>query len=227
MNVSACTHGFLAKSVWTGVVATAATLGLAPLGLGCSDAEGEFNDFIERSAKILPADAGNDVTGDAGDCLKVTQADVASGYYFTLSAVIVPTKPFVVDGTVTIDEAANTVSFSFQPLRADDKTTPVGTPILGGPFPIQPDGSFEGDFGDISMHGDANPISGSELATELVLKGAPGGWCGASEFVCGDVEGIASKPLKDLDLKGSTFTMQKLSAPGVYPEPVINCAGKP
>jgi len=26
-------------------------------------------------------------------------------------------------------------------------------------------------------------------------------------------------------LKGSTFTMQKLSAPGVYPEPVINCAG--
>jgi hypothetical protein len=227
MNVSACTHGFLAKSVWTGVVATAATLGLAALGLGCSDAEGEFNDFVERSAKILPADSGNDVTGDSGDCLKVTQADVASGYYFTLSAVIVPTKPFVVDGTVTIDEAANTVSFSFQPLRADDKTTPVGTPILGGPFPIQPDGSFVGDFGNISMDGAANPISGSELATELVLKGAPGGWCGASEFVCGDVEGIASKPLKDLDLKGSTFTMQKLSAPGVYPAPVISCAAKP
>lgn len=197
----------------------------AALGLGCSDAEGEFNDFVERSAKILPAEGGTDVATDSGDCAKVTQADVAVGYYFTLSAVIAPKKPFVVLGTVTIDEAANTVSFSFQPLSKEDKTTPVGTPILGGPFPIEADGSFVGDFGNISMDGAANPISGSELATTLVLKGAPGGWCGPSEFVCGDVEGIASKPLEGLDLKGSTFTMQKLETPGVYPEPVINCAG--
>jgi len=203
----------------------AGVLVLAALGSGCSDAQGEFDDFVKRSATIKGDDGGKDVAVDAGDCPKVTQQDVANGYYFTLSAVIVPKKPFVVLGTVTVDEKANTVSFHFQPLSKDDKSTPVGSPIVGGPFPIADDGSFEADFGSISMDGAANPIYGSELATTLVLKGEAGGWCGSSEFICGTVEGIVSKPLKDLNLKGSTFTMQKLTSAGSYPTPIINCAG--
>ena len=126
--------------------------------------------------------------------------------------------------SVTVDEAANAISMSVQPLRTDDGITPVGMPFAGGPFPIQPDGSFTADFGEISMEGPANPISGSELATTLTLIGMPGGWCTGSAFVCGDVEGTASKPIA-LDLTGSTFTLQRVVPPSGYPAPVLNCAG--
>lgn len=228
MTASACSQRTLAKL---------ATLGLASLltlAVSCADPDGEFQDFVERATQIEQSDAGMDVEQDVGNeggeasaCTPLTQADVANGYMFTLAAVILPSKPFVADATLTIDEANNTVSMSVQPLSAADKTTPVGSPILGGPFQIEADGSFEADFGVITMTGAANPISGSDLVTELRLSAAPGGWCQESSFVCGAAEGIASKPIENLNLKGSTFTFQKLSAPGQYPAPVTNCAGKP
>lgn len=217
-----CTQGFLTKLRWLGLSTAVATL-----GIGCSDAQGEFDKFVERADKVGGAETGTGDDAYTGDCSKISQADVANGYLFTLSANIKRDKPFLANATVTIDEGASTISFSIQPLDATDKTTPVGDPVPGGPFPIEADGSFVGDFGEISMVGEANPISGSELATNLLLRGQPGGWCAESSFVCGDVEGIASKPIKDLDLKTSTFTFQRLTAPGVYPEPAIDCASAP
>lgn len=221
-------HGFLGK------LTLAAGLLVAGMSVGaCADPEGEFNAFIDRWDTIhqnTVVDSGPDVDpGDGGGCLPITQDDVPNGYLFTLSAVITPTKPFVASAMVTIDSDATppTISFSFQPLSAADRTTPVGPPVLGGPFVIEPDGSFVGDFGVISMVGAANPISGSELETQLTLTGQAGGLCKGSDFVCGSAKGIASKPIKDLNLEGSTFTLQLLSEPGVYPTALLNCAKKP
>lgn len=216
------TQRMLTKLWWLGASAAVATC-----SVGCSDAQGEFDKFVERADKVGGAETGPGNDADTGECSKISQADVANGYLFTLSASISRNKPFLANATVTIDEGANTISFSVQPLDAGDKTTPVGAPIPGGPFPIEEDGSFVGDFGEVTMVGEANPISGSELATTLLLRGQPGGWCAQSTFVCGEVEGIASKPIENLDLKTSTFTFQRLENPGVYPEAVINCDGRP
>ena len=79
----------------------------------------------------------------------------------------------------------------------------------------------------VSMDGKANPISGSLLETQLILRGQAGSLCKGSDFACGTAEGIASKPIKDLNLAGSTFTMQLLAAPGDYPPPLLNCDKKP
>ena len=238
MTVSHRSRNFLAKSVWMG--------GLTVFGLlaaSCADPEGAFDDFTDRQDAIQDAAAGGSGgtgTGGTGNmggaagggaggaggntCTPLQQGDVAEGYLFSLSAVLLPNEPFVADATVTMDEGANTISFSIQPLNADDKTTPVGDPILGGPYQVQPDGSFEADFGEISMVGDANPISGNDLVTTLTLIAEPGGWCKESDFVCGDAVGKASKPLS-IKLEGSTFTFQRLDGSG-YPGPVLNCAGE-
>jgi hypothetical protein len=220
-------HDFLGKLILP------AGLLLAGMSVGaCADPESEFNAFVDRWDRINAnaPDASPDVDpGDGGDCVPITQDDVPNGYLFTLSAVITPTKPFVALATATIDSDASppTITFSVQPLSAADRTTPVGDVIPGGPFAIEPDGSFVGDFGVIAMDGAANPISGSELQTELVLTGQAGGLCKGSDFSCGTVTGIASKPIKDLNLAGSTFTLQLLAEAGNYPTALLNCAKKP
>jgi hypothetical protein len=248
MTVSHCTRGFLANSAWLSLLSA-----VSVLAISCADPEGAFNEFADREAALSDAgtggtggnggnggtggtagtgvggasggggESGTGGTGGGGTCTPLTQAEVANGYLFTLSAVILPNKAFVADCTITMDEANNTISMSVQPLRADDKTTPVGAAILGGPFQIQPDGSFNADFGNITMAGDANPISGSDLVTTLTLIAEPGGWCSESTFVCGAAVGQATKPIS-LNLEGSTFTFQRLDGSG-YPSPVINCAG--
>lgn len=225
----------MASSVWT---IPAITLGI--LGASCSDPEGAFNEFVDRQEDLAQGGSGGmggtGGTGGAGGaagasgeggaagggCTPLEQSDVAEGYLFTLSAIILPKKPFIADATVTMDEANNTISMSVQPLNADDRTTPEGAPILGGPFQIQEDGSFVADFGEITMDGKANPISGSDLQTTLVLTAEPGGWCKESTFVCGAAQGQATKPLT-LNLEGSTFTFQRLDGSG-YPDPILDCA---
>lgn len=250
MTVSHCTRGFLANSAWLSLLsavsvlalscadpegafnefvdreaaqADAGTGGTGGTGTGGTGGTGTGGTGAVGGASGGGGESGTGGTGGGGTCSPLTQADVANGYMFTLSAVILPNKAFVADASITLDEANNTISMSVQPLRADDKTTPVGAPILGGPFQIQPDGSFNADFGNITMAGDANPISGSDLVTTLTLVAEPGGWCSESTFVCGSALGQATKPIS-LNLEGSTFTFQRLDGSG-YPPAVINCAG--
>ena len=160
-----------------------------------------------------------------GECTPPTLGDASNQYFMGLSLSIAPSKPFLFLVTATID--VDRISFRVQPLDASDGTSPVGSPFLGGPFPIATDGSFVGDFGTVSVDPAANPISGSELLTTLALEGMSGGWCGSSPFVCGIADGVATKPIADLDLAGSTFAMQKLPHPGVYPEPKSACSQAP
>lgn len=222
----------------------------------CADPEGAYNDFNDRYAASQAtldasvADAADpddsspdaiDPDGAADDVVAADQAtpvaavcempgatDVAGSYLFSLSAKLLPTSPILCVGTLKITQGAGgpEVSFDIQPLQVSDKKTPVGDPLVGGPFPIQADGSFVADFGAIKVAGAANPISGSELETTVTLTGAAGALCKPADFVCGDVSGIVSKPLTNYDLSGgSRFTFQRITDPNAYPVAAIDCQG--
>lgn len=204
----------------------------------CADPEGAYEDFKDRyQATSGKLDASSPETSEAstddgssegGACVVPAQADVSGDYLFALSARLLPTKPILGIGTLTISQGANgpELSFSLQPLDAKDKKTPVGTPIVGGPYPIQADGSFVADLGSIQVTGAANPISGSDLLTTATFTGGPGALCKPADFICGDVSGIVTKPLTNYDLApGSKFTFQRITDPNAWPQAAIDCQG--
>lgn len=213
--------------------------GALALLTSCADPEGAYKDFEDRyNATNGKLDASAPETSDGSPddgsapetsvCVVPAQEDVQGDYLFALSARLLPQKPILGIGTLTISQGANgpELSFSLQPLDAKDKKTPVGTPIAGGPFPIQADGSFVADLGSIQVTGAANPISGSDLLTTATFTGGPGALCKPADFICGDVSGIVSKPLTNYDLApGSKFTFQRINDPNAWPQPAIDCQG--
>ncbi len=199
---------------------------------GCADPQGEYDDFVQRWDRIhgdaSVADAPDDATSDdTGTCDLGEPADVAPYYYMALSTMLAPVKPIMFLATVTWD--GTQLGFSFQPLDRNDHKTPQGSPVVGGPFPVNPDGSFEADMGNISITGAANPISGSDIVAQGVLHGVPGAFCKPLDFICGPVTGIVSKPdyLNGVSLEGSNFTMTRMPDANTFPtgKVKINCAG--
>lgn len=194
------------------------------LGSGCPDPQGEFDSFAERYDSINNTDDGGGGTGGGGDCTLPAEGEADGKYLFTLSAKLNAKKAFALDATVVTHSADEglTLDLTLQPLSGADRVTPVGDPIVAEGLPVNADGSFEWDFGDVTLIADANPISPRDVETTLQLKGQI---CGGADFLCGDVTGTVSKPLAGFDLKGSTFTMQRYETE--LPTPLINCNKDP
>jgi hypothetical protein len=223
-------NSLLSSSMPTKVVPWIACV--AAVFSGCADPEGAFNDFKDRYQATqgqVEAGALDGAQGDGAACVIPTADDVKDPYLFALSANVLTTKPIVCLGTLTITKGANgpEISFSLQPLVSKDRRTPTGDPIVGGPYPIHADGSFEADFGGIKVNGEANPISGSSLETTAKLTGGPGTICKPADFMCGAVSGQVTVPasINLAEGKGSKFTFQRITDPNQYPAPMIDCAG--
>jgi hypothetical protein len=189
---------------------------------GCPDTEGEFNNFIERYESNKGEATSSTGSGGASACQAPMMAgDMDGDYQFTLSAALSPKKPILFAATIATSDGPNGLQFTLglQPLDAADRATKVGTAIEVGPFDVAADGSFSAKLPPLDVIGSANAISGSDLAAEVTLDG---NLCG--DFSCGSVSGEVTKPAI-IDLVGSTFTIDKLDAAGMYNEPVlINCA---
>jgi hypothetical protein len=141
-------------------------------------------------------------------------------HLLTVSVKLNPQKAFALNANIEVTEGPSSLngSMALQPLSAMDQQTPVCAPLSFENLPVSADGSFVWNLGQVSICGEANPISGSELVTTLILEGA---FCSAPHFACGNVSGIVTAPLPDFDLTGSTFTLQKY--PSQIPAPLINC----
>jgi hypothetical protein len=201
------------------------------LTAGCPDTGGSYDDFAARYDKINPGT----VASGPSQCEIPLGSDMeASGnWLFTLSVKLNPEKAFVLSAAVTAemqDDGSMLLDMSLQPLSQADQMTPVcGATIEFTDLPVNPDGSFAWvlapNEAPLSLCGEANPISMSEILTGLQIAGTI---CGPADapFACGSVTGIVEAPLPDFDLTGSTFTMQK-EAGGTFPPPVINCERAP
>ncbi|WP_437315608.1 hypothetical protein [Sorangium sp. So ce385] len=200
----------------------------AALLLGCADPEGRFGDFEARDTTLREHQAGGgggDGTGGGGEGCPPEPGAVDGEFFFNLSARISPRTPIVFVAGLTTEASDGGVSFSmtFQPLEAADRRTPTGPSVEVGPYALSEDGTFTAELPTIVVPGNANPISGGELEATITLSGT---LCEPADFVCGDVTGTVARPV-NLNLKGSTFAMERITDPSSYPASVINCKKDP
>jgi hypothetical protein len=104
-----------------------------------------------------------------------------------------------------------------QPLNADDRTTMVSAAFTLGPFPINADGTYDLDWGTVTIPGETNPISASELTANVQTSGS---LCGP--LACGVANGLVTSPVM-LPIDGSAWTMERMSL--FVEPPKVNCAG--
>lgn len=211
-------------------------LGLSvPLFLvtGCPDAEGQYDEFKDRFTVLHPpgsggaAGAAGAAGSDAGACVSPKPGEIDGDYLFTLAAVLDQSKPILFYAKVTTEDVAGATGmrWNLQGLFWDDRSGLVGPafdlPATGeAAFPLGADGTFDVKLPPLNVVGEANPFSHTPITAEVSLKGK---FCDAGGFYCGSADGDVTKPVP-IPLAGSTWTLEKLSAPGSYPEPPhINC----
>lgn len=206
----------------------AAALALA----ACPDPQGEFDAFGERINQIEDDGEGGTGGGEGGApaCLPQAAGEADGQYLFALSAAdLNAEKAFALDADVVTTDAGDgalSLTLTLQPLSKTDQSTPVGDPLVFEDLPVNADGTFEWDFGTVTLIEEANPISeGNYVEATLVLTGS---LCGGdrADFICGNVTGTVLHPLEGFPLTESKFTMQRYEGSDL-PEPVINCAKDP
>lgn len=195
-------------------------IGLVAALAGCPDPGEEFDEFVKRHADIYGTTVGAGASGVGGSCTPPAAGEVDGEYLFSLVVQLSATKPAPLKATLTTMDGAAGLEFTLdlQPLNAEDRVTEVGTPFSVGPFPVSSDGSFDSDWGTITVPGETNPISASELVAELQVAGriCPG------DFFCGIAGGMVTSPAP-IDISGSTWTMESLAT--FAEPPKLNCAG--
>ncbi|HEX7669587.1 MAG TPA: hypothetical protein VF395_08390 [Polyangiaceae bacterium] len=199
-------------------------LGAVSLSVGCVDTGEKFAAFETRATKSKPVP--RDASGDAAQC-SVGRSSVTGQYLLALSVTLAPTKPIVAMTGLSTPafgglDGGTGLLLEVQPLSATDRLTPVGPKLVLGPFPVSATGTFRADISGLEVPGTANPVTGGDIAANVVLTG---NLCGDGRSFCGVVTGKVERPLV-LDLVGSTFTLTRvepLSDPPVRPP--IDCAG--
>jgi hypothetical protein len=208
-------EGMRGAARWRSLIAS----GGAVLAVACVDPGGEFDAFVSR----LPS---RPEPGDAGEIpvCSVSPGSVSGPYLLALSVTLAPKKPIVVHVDLDSPEVdgAAALTLHAQPLSAADWATPVGDALDFGPFPVGPTGTWRGDLPGLEISGEANSVTGGDIAADVVLIGS---LCGDGASYCGTVEGKVTEPLP-LDLAGSTFTLTRVDDTGATPQTLaVDCAG--
>ncbi len=199
--------------------------------LGCVDPSAKFESFVNRTTDAARLDRDGAVTppdgplpdarpttdGPAHDAPRMADGPTSrvpnvTGPALLATAVIInPDVPLQFLGHVTLhpnaDGVTATMDLSVVPLRVSDRT-----PLAAGPeistlgVAVAADLSFTADLGDIAFPGEANPISGGNVAAHLILKGR----IVSADLICGDVEGMVNQPVS-FDAAGSTFAFTRVA----------------
>ncbi|MEZ4219354.1 MAG: hypothetical protein R3B13_00405 [Polyangiaceae bacterium] len=211
-------------TIFTGFIASAIVF------VGCVDPEGDYSDFTDRYNSINgqggAAGGGGQGGADAGPCTVPKAGELDGEYFFALAAStnkskVSPKKPIALLTTVTSKDngGALQMEWNMQPLKWEDRTTPIGDPIKLV-ADVAADGTFDIDPAPLDLVGEANPLSHSPLTADI--SSLAGKVCDLDGFYCGTIDGDVSKPIP-LSIDGSTWTMVKVTG-GSYPEPpTINC----
>ncbi len=186
---------------------------------GCPDPDAKFADFVQRHGDIYGMGTGGQV-GVGGGCAVPLAGELDGQYLFSLVAKQSPGKPAPLRATLTTSAGTSGLQFALElsPLSADDRVTAVGAPFGLGPFDVGSDGTFEADWGTITVPRETNPISDSELTAEVQLLGT---LCPGAYF-CGVANGTILMPVM-LSIDGSSWTMESLDT--FTEPPKVNCAG--
>jgi hypothetical protein len=197
----------------------------AALSVGCVDPEGAYKDFQERESKTTPA-TGAGCTPTTGTCTAPPVGEMDGQWLFALSATLKPNAPILFFTEVTTKDNAGVTSmqWSCTPLDAYTRAPvppPEGDPIVLPATDLPADGNWTFAETTVAVTGKANPITHSDISANVVMTGDV---CSGRDFLCGTVTGNVTKPIP-LDLKGSSWTLERLTASDTLPEKIkIDCS---
>jgi len=204
-------------------------LTLLAVASGCPspDAAGKYDRFNEETEDdrdrpepkldIPPIDFG-----EGGQVFP----DISGVFLVAIETSIAPGLPlqFVADVTSTVDSSTGdgTLTIEFQPLALEVGSTTDPRDEVGPPIEVEADvvaGAYALVFGETTVTGEANPITGSDILADLVLEGTlriDDAWCG---IATGDVISPIQAPLD-----GSTFAAVRLADRSERTDPVaVKC----
>ncbi|HET6584508.1 MAG TPA: hypothetical protein VFG69_13695 [Nannocystaceae bacterium] len=202
-------------------------LGLATTPLaGCPKPEEKYENFLDET-KDEREDAAN-MKMDVGGSL----ADVNGFFLFALAATINPPTPLQFYTEVTFEPLADgtggTMQLSMQPLALDQgqvttPRTPIGDKLEIADVMVDGSGAFMVvATEDLMVPGAANPITGGDIVVQdLVLTGS----IQNEDIMCGSVTGLVTAPIM-LDLAGSTFAAERVTAIDMLPTTVLGACPK-
>lgn len=177
------------------VIMSLALIGAAALGAGCPDTEGEFEEFLDRSAPYNAVPV-------AGEC--TSPLDLSGDYLLSVSLSASPGTPVLFRAEFTVDLGAQTITASITAAKSADRSDSGETYTTSSP--LAADGSYSLDFGRILVPGDANFL-GSDVEADIVFEGCTS----TTDFTCGAVSGDVVSP--PVSLAGSTYGVDLLVNP--------------
>jgi hypothetical protein len=209
-------------------------------GAACKQPEDAFDDFGERLEEVDQGPTSVSVsTGLIEGCVPPGPDSVVAGtYIFALSTQLGQEKPIFLKADVTFgDPASPSISMTLTPLATpyidtdSDPFTELPPSLEVGPFPLDAEGRFSATLPPLSVAGDANSITGSDI--EATINIDSGQVCEVNEgqlpgIICGTITGQVTEPI-DLELKeGSNFyamTKYDGTLPTDPTQIVYDCAG--
>ena len=212
-NASHVVRGFFLHSLSViGVIA----------GTACPDPDAKLTDFIDSTKEQRqPQDATstssstNTNNTDTKETEDVQVANISGTFFFALeTAIAIPgsTFQFLAYSELTPNEAGGgSLSLRFQPLSLIQGSTseprdPLDQLLDYKDIAVTPEGKFELDMGNVTILGEANPISQSIIKANLVISGV----IRSEDEWCGTITGMATEPL-ELNLDGTTFAAKRLT----------------
>ena len=193
---------------------------------GCTNTEGNYNDFVAREKALQEGGAGGG--GGFTPCDPPKPGDIDAQYLYTLSAklgtALQPPVIFLADVKTTSFQGGTGLKLTLHSLSATDRKTEVGTPLDIPVIAIGSDGVLDPTpMPKMTVTGEANALQPGHdiVASDVTLIGQ---MCGVQDFYCGTVTGNVTQPIT-LDLKGSPYTFQKVDPSSLPPDPIyVNCA---
>lgn len=177
----------------------------------CPDPDARLSEFIESTKDQRQKEQATDTMSDTEGSM-IT--DISGTFFFALeTAVAIPgaTIQFLAySELVANDDGSGSLSLKFQPLSLLQGSTseprdPLDQLLEYENIPVTPEGTFELDMGNVTILGEANPISQSIIKANLVLRGE----IRSADAWCGTITGMATEPL-ELNLEGTTFATKRL-----------------
>ena len=197
---------------------------------GCPDPDGKYDEFLER---VGDGNGGVEASCDPtvfhpidGEFLMAIDTPLGRGNPL-LFRVTIETN---LDGTGACPATGCAiVRFDAQPLVPFNRANlnaacsasgePVGDLIRITDIAVDGQGRFRADFGQQSVNGCANPITGRDIVATIVLEGLTA----SPDIFAGDARGIVSQPLQ-ATLNGSTFAAVRIVGDELDRDPPLTCA---